>query len=83
MRTEYPLNRPARISGLSDVSQKAQVDHLVERTVAHYGTIDSDFPLEIKREGASQLARGKLGQGKANIQLDGRNTNIYLISSER
>jgi hypothetical protein len=50
---------------------------------ALYGTIDSDFPLEIKREGANQLARGTLGQGKANIQLDGRNTNIYLISSKR
>lgn len=48
-----------------------------------YGTIDSDFPLEFKRAGSTQLARGKLGQGKADIQLDARNANIYLISSER
>jgi DUF4097 and DUF4098 domain-containing protein YvlB len=50
---------------------------------ALYGTIDSDFPLEIKKDGAAQSARGKLGQGKANIQLDGENSNIYLISSGR
>lgn len=50
---------------------------------ALYGTIDSDFPLEIKRVGSSQSARGKLGKGIANIQLDGKNSNIYLISSER
>jgi len=50
---------------------------------ALYGTIDSDFPLEIKREGAIQMARGTLGQGNASIQLDGRNSNIYLISSKR
>jgi len=47
------------------------------------GTIDSDFPLEIKRLGSTQLARGKLGQGMADIQLDARNSNIYLISSQR
>jgi len=50
---------------------------------ALYGTIDSDFPLEIKKDGAAQWARGKLGQGKANIQLDANNSNIYLISSGR
>ncbi len=48
-----------------------------------YGTIDSDFPLEIKRVGAIQRAQGKLGQGKASIELDAKNANIYLISSQR
>jgi hypothetical protein len=48
-----------------------------------YGTIDSDFPLEIKRAGSTQRAQGKLGQGKADIQLDAKNANIYLISSRR
>jgi DUF4097 and DUF4098 domain-containing protein YvlB len=48
-----------------------------------YGTIDSDFPLEIKRVGSTQSATGKLGGGQATIQLDARNSNIYLISSGR
>ena len=47
------------------------------------GTIDSDFPLEITRVGTTQMARGKLGQGKTLIQLDAKNSNIYLISSKR
>jgi hypothetical protein len=47
------------------------------------GTIDSDFPLEITRDGSGQFARGKLGQGLATIQLDGQHSNIYLISTGR
>jgi DUF4097 and DUF4098 domain-containing protein YvlB len=50
---------------------------------SRYGTIDSDFPLEITRAGPVQTARGKLGQGMATIYLDGQHSNIYLISSGR
>jgi hypothetical protein len=49
---------------------------------AQYGTIDSDFPLEITREGSVQFVRGKFGQGMITIQLDAEHSNIYLISSE-
>jgi hypothetical protein len=48
---------------------------------AQYGTIDSDFPLEIVQDGAVQFARGKLGQGMITIQLDAEHSSIYLISN--
>jgi len=48
-----------------------------------YGTIDSDFPLEITRDGSVQFARGKFGQGMATIQLDAEHSTIYLISTGR
>jgi DUF4097 and DUF4098 domain-containing protein YvlB len=50
---------------------------------SRYGTIDSDFPLEILRTGELQSAHGKLGQGAATIDLDAQHSNIYLISSGR
>jgi hypothetical protein len=46
-----------------------------------FGTIDSDFPLEITREGSVQFAKGKFGQGMVTIQLDAKHSNIYLIST--
>jgi hypothetical protein len=50
---------------------------------AQYGTIDSDLPLEITRDGAVQFARGKFGQGMITIQLDAEHSNIYLITNGR
>jgi len=50
---------------------------------AQYGTIDSDLPLEITRDGSVQFARGKFGRGMLTIQLDAEHSNIYLISNGR
>ena len=50
---------------------------------SQYGTIDSDLPLEITRDGSVQFARGKFGQGIITIQLDAEHSNIYLISDGR
>jgi DUF4097 and DUF4098 domain-containing protein YvlB len=48
-----------------------------------YGTIDSDLPLDITRDGSVQFARGKFGQGTITIQLDAEHSHIYLISNGR
>jgi DUF4097 and DUF4098 domain-containing protein YvlB len=64
------LNLPVNLSALITAESR-------------FGTIDSDFPLEISRAGDVQSAHGKLGQGAATIDLDAQHSNIYLISSGR